>query len=55
MQKKDFKIYVGLIIMILFLVMPLFIKFGMISELGAAISIIFGANTYKQLANQKNK
>jgi hypothetical protein len=55
MQKTNFKIYVGLIVMILFLVIPLFIKELMISELGAALSIIIGANTYRQLAFQKNK
>jgi hypothetical protein len=52
---NDFKIYAGVVIMILFLVMSVFIKDVMISEIGAAFSIIIGANTYRQLAKQKNK
>jgi len=55
MQKTDFKIYTGLIVMILFLGMSFFIKDVMISKLGVALSIIIGANTYRKLANQKNK
>jgi hypothetical protein len=49
----DFKIYAGIVIMILLLVMSFLIKDVMISELGAAFSLIIGANTYRQLTNQK--
>ena len=49
---KNISIYVGLVIMILFLVMSFILKDVIISGLVIAFSIIIGAVLFRKLSNQ---
>lgn len=49
----DIKKFAGLVTMIMFSVMTFFTKDFINSELFAALSIIIGANIFRQISNQK--